>query len=110
MSLIELNIFEIKIHLDTNIKESRNVIFEREMLYDPKKRASKKTESKQIDVPVAETPATPSNGTQIGGDENTFQRQNSFLTNSNDTNSMTTIHTLNKYPFLHTILNILNKF
>jgi hypothetical protein len=47
MSLTELNIFEIKIHLDTNIKELRNAIFEREMLYDPKKSAPKKTESKQ---------------------------------------------------------------
>jgi len=84
MSLTELNIFEIKIHLDTNIKELRNAIFEREMLYDPKKSAPKKTEP----PPIQKTPQAPPNETQNGGDDN-----------NNETNSMTTVHTLNKYPF-----------
>ena len=105
MSLTELNIFEIKIHLDTNIKELRNVIFEREMLYDPKKSAPKKTESPPIPQtapPIPQTAPPQLNERQIGGYneyDNNYQSQNPFLQNNNDTALKTTIHSLNKYPF-----------
>lgn len=36
MNYTDLNIFELKIKLDTNIKELRHVVFEREMLHIPK--------------------------------------------------------------------------
>lgn len=113
MSLTELNIFEIKIHLDTNIKELRNVIFEREMLYDPKKRSPKKIEPPPIPQtappPIPQT--TPSITTQVGGYneyDNNYQYQSPSMQNNRaldqdkvpvDLGMKTTIYTLNKYPF-----------
>ena len=113
MSLTELNIFEIKIHLDTNIKELRNVIFEREMLYDPKKRSPKKIEPPLIPQtapqPIPQT--TPSITTQVGGYneyDNNYQYQSPSMQNNRaldqdkvpvDLGMKTTIYTLNKYPF-----------